>query len=97
MLVLSRKKDETIRICDNIEVKVLEVRGDRIRLGIVAPQDVRVVRQELVPERGTASGSVEEDVLVALADEPRQEDTLRSGNAHEHKPRNHNQRARRPR
>lgn len=46
MLVLSRKKSEKIIISDNIEVIVLEVRGDKVRLGIVAPADIRVHREE---------------------------------------------------
>lgn len=44
MLVLSRKRNESIRIADNIEVTVLEIRGNRVRLGISAPQSVNVRR-----------------------------------------------------
>ena len=47
MLVLSRRIGEEIVIGGEIRVTVLEVRGNQIRLGIVAPQDVRVLRQEL--------------------------------------------------
>lgn len=47
MLVLSRKKDEKIMIGDNISVMVIEIRGDKVRLGIDAPQDVIVHRQEV--------------------------------------------------
>ena len=46
MLVLSRKAGERIRIDGDIEVEVLEVCGNRIRLGISAPQDCRIVRAE---------------------------------------------------
>jgi len=49
MLVLTRKPNESIVIDGNIIVTVLEVRGDKIRLGIEAPRDVRVMRSELVP------------------------------------------------
>ena len=47
MLVLSRKKDESIVIADNIVITVVEVRGDKVRLGIVAPKDVPVHREEV--------------------------------------------------
>lgn len=47
MLVLSRKKDEKIIIGDNITVMVIEIRGDKVRLGIDAPRDVSVHRQEV--------------------------------------------------
>lgn len=49
MLVLSRKKNESIIIDGNIEIEVLQVKGKSIRLGIKAPQDVRVLRGELKP------------------------------------------------
>lgn len=48
MLVLTRKVGEKIYIGDGITVTVLDVKGSRIRLGIDAPDDVRVVRSELV-------------------------------------------------
>ena len=47
MLVLSRKKNESIVIDNNIVVTVVEIRGDKVRLGIVAPKDVPVHRQEV--------------------------------------------------
>lgn len=47
MLVLSRKKGETIMINDNIEVKVLGIEGDQVKLGIVAPKSVKIYRQEV--------------------------------------------------
>jgi carbon storage regulator len=47
MLVLSRKKDEKIIIGDNITVMVIEIRGDKVRLGIEAPKEVTVHRQEV--------------------------------------------------
>ena len=47
MLVLSRKKDEKIIIGDNITLMVIEIRGDKVRLGIEAPKDVTVHRQEV--------------------------------------------------
>ena len=47
MLVLSRKKDESIMIGDHIEVKILSVEGDQVKLGIVAPKTVKVHRSEV--------------------------------------------------
>ena len=47
MLVLSRKKNESIIITDDIIVTVLEVRGDKVRLGIDAPREVTVHRREV--------------------------------------------------
>ena len=47
MLVLSRKKSETIVIGDDIVITVVEVRGDKVRLGIEAPKDVPVHRREV--------------------------------------------------
>lgn len=48
MLVLSRKKDEKICIGDNITLMVIEIRGGTVRLGIDAPRDVIVHREEII-------------------------------------------------
>lgn len=47
MLVLTRKKNESIVISNGIIITVVEIRGDRVRLGIEAPADVPVHRQEV--------------------------------------------------
>ena len=47
MLVLSRKKNEKVIIGDNIEVRVIDVRGDRVKLGFIGPQDVPIHREEV--------------------------------------------------
>ena len=47
MLVLSRRRTEGIQIGDDIEVVVLEIRGNRVRLGIEAPDHVGIRREEL--------------------------------------------------
>jgi carbon storage regulator len=47
MLVLSRKKNESIVINNDITITVVEIRGDKVRLGIVAPKEVPVHRQEV--------------------------------------------------
>ena len=50
MLVLTRKKSEMIRIGDNVVVKVISSGNGKVKIGIEAPSDVRVVRAELSPE-----------------------------------------------
>lgn len=47
MLALSRKKDEAIVINDDIEVTVIEIKGDQVKLGISAPKTVPVYRKEV--------------------------------------------------
>jgi len=47
MLVLSRQKDESIMIGDNVEITIVDVRGDKVRLGITAPKEIPVHRMEV--------------------------------------------------
>jgi carbon storage regulator len=47
VLVLSRKKNEVLMIGDNVSITIVEIRGDKIKLGIVAPPDVTVDRLEV--------------------------------------------------
>jgi|SRR3954462_14205851 carbon storage regulator len=47
MLVLSRQKDETIIIGDDIEITVVDIRGDKVRLGVSAPKSISVHRKEV--------------------------------------------------
>lgn len=60
MLVLSRKSNESIRIGDEITIKVISVRGGRVRIGIDAPEDVIIRRSEL-------SGSLRVPAVAALS------------------------------
>jgi len=61
MLVLSRKKDETIMIGDNIEITIVDVRGDKVRVGINAPKEIPVHRKEVYEaikkEKGSGPGN----------------------------------------
>ncbi|NLB83161.1 MAG: carbon storage regulator CsrA [Synergistaceae bacterium] len=50
MLVLSRKPGEAILIGDDIEISIVEVRGDTVRIGINAPRNITILRQELLAE-----------------------------------------------
>ena len=47
MLVLSRQKDESIMIGDDVEITIVDVRGDKVRLGINAPRSIAVHRREI--------------------------------------------------
>jgi carbon storage regulator len=47
MLVLSRKKDQRIMIGNNVEVTVIEIRGDRVKLGFIGPSEVPIHREEV--------------------------------------------------
>ena len=47
MLVLSRQKDESIMIGDEVEITIVDVRGDKVRLGINAPRNIAVHRKEI--------------------------------------------------
>ena len=50
MLILSRKTNQTIRVGDSIEITVIEVRGDQVKIGVEAPQSVKVFREEIYDE-----------------------------------------------
>lgn len=93
MLVLSRKKNETICIDGDIEVTVLEVRGDRVRLGVVAPREVRVLRKELLTgdeadSCATLPDSSGCETVLSIAEEPIRDDSLRSESARNQTTRN---------
>ena len=47
MLVVTRKIDESLTISDNIEITVLEITKDRVKIGISAPKDIKIIRNEL--------------------------------------------------
>lgn len=64
MLVLSRKIGETVRIAENIEVTVVEIKHGRVRLGFRCPQEVPILRQE-VYDRDMADDPL---LLIELAE-----------------------------
>ena len=66
MLVLTRKIGETIRIGDEVKVQVLAVRGGQVRLGLSAPADVRIFREEIfraIEEHNQRARLADEDRL----------------------------------
>jgi carbon storage regulator len=69
MLILSRKKDEKIRIDQNITITVIEVHGDQVKLGVEAPKSVKVFRQEVfdaIQKENTEAASTSSN-LTALS------------------------------
>ena len=70
MLALTRKKGESLVINNNIEITVLEIRGDQIKLGIQAPKDVPIYRKEVYlqiqSENEAASGVDNLEILKGL-------------------------------
>ena len=50
MLVLTRKRNQSIVVNDNIEVTIIDIQGDQVRVGINAPKDVKVFRKEVYLE-----------------------------------------------
>ncbi len=70
MLVMKRRAGESFTIGDEIEIEVLEVAGSRVKLGIVAPESVAIVRKEALVTREeniSAAQPVAPDALAALA------------------------------
>ncbi len=72
MLVLTRRLNQSIKIGDDIEITVIEVRGDQVRLGVAAPRDVSVHRKEIYlqiqQENRAASGAPDASNLDMLGD-----------------------------
>lgn len=50
MLVLSRRAGEALMIGEDIKISIIEVQGDKAKIGITAPKDVRILREELIEE-----------------------------------------------
>jgi len=82
MLVLSRKKNESIVINDDITIVVVEIRGDKVRLGVEAPKEVPVHRREVFDairrneaasgdraRESSANGTTETDAAKAAGDQ----------------------------
>jgi carbon storage regulator len=69
VLVLTRKSNQSIMIGDEIEVSVLSIMGEKVRIGIQAPRDIPVFRKEVyleIQSEGVAAGSAKAEVDDAL-------------------------------
>ena len=66
MLVLSRQRDETIMIGDDVQITVVDIRGDKVRLGITAPRSIQVHRKEVYDaiQRLAAAEAAAEDPVA---------------------------------
>ena len=64
LLVVTRKTEESVIIADNIEITVLEVARDRVKLGISAPKDIKIIRNEL---RDAQKTNVDSSLAVSKA------------------------------
>ncbi|WP_340005389.1 carbon storage regulator CsrA [Paenibacillus sp. FSL K6-0276] len=70
MLVLRRKVGETVMIGDNIQIQILGIDGDQIKIGFLAPKDVQILRQELY------EGIVAENMAAKVQKEQLQPDQI---------------------
>jgi carbon storage regulator len=70
MLVLARRTNESIMIGDDIEVVVIDIKGDQVKLGIKAPKKVTVHRKEIYDE-------IKQENIAAISSTPFKPDTLR--------------------
>lgn len=71
MLILSRKVDEKIKIGDNITLTIIDIHGDQVKIGVEAPKNVKVFRQEVFnaiqkENKEAAAGSITIDALTKL-------------------------------
>ena len=85
MLVLSRQRDESIMIGDNVEITIVDVRGDKVRLGITAPREIPVHRREIYDtiQREKAAAAAAEK---SPAESPEEAPEAKSEEASEDKP-----------
>ncbi|MDE7281780.1 MAG: carbon storage regulator [Ruminiclostridium sp.] len=63
MLVVTRKTDESLIIADNIEITVLEVSRDKVKIGVSAPKDIKIIRNELIDTQNVNKDSAESKEL----------------------------------
>ena len=69
MLVLTRKRNQSIMVNDNIELTIIDIQGDQVRVGINAPKDVKVFRKEVyveMTEENKQASNVTMDALSML-------------------------------
>ena len=66
MLVLSRKESQRIRLGDSIVITIVKISGDKVRIGIDAPSEVLVLREELEPREHPPTGLLDSAPVAAL-------------------------------
>ena len=74
MLVLSRQRDESIMVGDNVQITIVDIRGDKVRLGIVAPTEIPVHRKEVydaIQRENRKAAEVSTGDLPVVASPPR--------------------------
>ncbi len=80
MLVLSRKEEQSIMIGDNVEIKILSIKGDTVKIGISAPPDLKIYRKEVFEEiqkaniKAVASSKNLKDIILGKIKESKKED-----------------------
>lgn len=86
MLVLSRQRDETIMIGDDVEVTIVDIRGDKVRLGITAPRSIQVHRKEVYDaikrENQQAAGLSPDEVSEVVKDKTQEDQRRRRQSGH---------------
>lgn len=88
MLVLSRQKDQTIMIGDNIEITVVDIRGDKVRLGISAPSLIPVHRKEVyeaIQRENRAAANVRLEDITDLSRRDKITDDKKNSGSNAHK------------
>jgi carbon storage regulator len=71
MLALTRKKEESIMIGDKIEIKILEIQGDKVKIGIEAPKNVTIYRKEIfleIQEENKIAAQINVDYFDSIKD-----------------------------
>ena len=76
MLVVTRKLDESLIISDNIEITVLEIGKDKVKIGVNAPKEVKVIRSELKDARQTneQAAHISGGAIAGLLNQHKQEE-----------------------
>lgn len=76
MLVITRKHDESITIAENVEITILEISKDKVKIGINAPKEVKIYRSELKTLRQTneQSAKTSEEAIKQLLNSHKQEE-----------------------
>lgn len=68
MLALTRKKNEALVINNNVEITILDIKGDQVKIGITAPKDVSIYRKEVYVQIQEANQAAMNNDAAALSD-----------------------------